>query len=274
MLAAGPPRERDAHVTTSACAALLHNSELALPCRLMELRLTQLTEHTWYLPHHPDANVVQSSIGVIATRNQSLLVDAGNSPRLARRIKAELARCNLPPLSRILYTHHHWDHVYGACEFELPVTAHVICREILKEESQKPWGIEYLHEEIMRNPALVASYNARAKSIDDWTTFRIVVPEETFEKEELIHLDGLTIELEHVGGEHAEDSIVVKVPEDGVMFIGDCYYPPPLHLRTPDSAPSLHILRRLQNYAYNLYVEGHDKPFTQTELLKFLQENN
>jgi glyoxylase-like metal-dependent hydrolase (beta-lactamase superfamily II) len=73
----------------------------------MELKLTQLTEHAWLFPHDPDPNAVQSSIGVITTRNESLLVDAGNSARLVRKLKTELARCNLPPVSRIIYTHHH-----------------------------------------------------------------------------------------------------------------------------------------------------------------------
>jgi glyoxylase-like metal-dependent hydrolase (beta-lactamase superfamily II) len=230
-------------------------------------------EHTWLLPHNPNETAVQSSIGVIVAQNKSLLVDAGNSPRLARKIKTELARLNLPPVFGIIYTHHHWDHVYGACEFDVPVTAHVICKAILEEESKKPWGIEYLREEVRRNPRLTLSYKARANAIDDWQSFRIVVPKGVFEKESLIDLDGLAVELEHVGGEHAEDSIVVKVPEDGVMYIGDCYYPPPLHLRQPDSAPSLNMLRRLQNNTYNLYVEGHDKPFTQAELLNILQAN-
>ncbi|HJR81780.1 MAG TPA: MBL fold metallo-hydrolase [Anaerolineales bacterium] len=236
----------------------------------MELELTKLTEHTWLLPHHPDPATVQSAVGVIATRNESVLVDAGNSPTLARHIKAELARCNLPPVSRILYTHHHWDHIYGACEFGVPVIAHALCRDILEEEVRKPWGMDYLNKEIRRNPKLAVSYTARVKAVEDWGTFRIVVPEEVFEKEAAIDLDGLSIELEHVGGEHAEDSIVVKVPQDKVMFIGDCYYPPPLHLRKPDSAPSLDMLRRLETNTYNLYVEGHDKPFTRAELRKVL----
>ena len=239
----------------------------------MELTLKQLSEHTWYLPHNPDHTAVQSSIGVITTQTKSVLVDAGNSPRLARTIKAELGRNHLPPVSRIIYTHHHWDHIYGACEFDVPVTAHRICKALLEVESKKPWGIEYLNKEIKREPKLKISYRARAKSIEDWEIFRIVVPEDVFESEKVIDLDQLAIELEHVGGEHAEDSIVVKVPEDGVMFIGDCYYPPPFHLRKPDSAPSFDMLRMLQNEAYNLYVEGHDKPFTRAELLKSLLEN-
>lgn len=236
--------------------------------------LTQLSEHVWLLPHNPDESAVQSSIGVVATRNECLLVDAGNSPRLARKLKTELVRCNLPPVTRIIYTHHHWDHVYGACEFGVPVTAHKLCRTILRQEAKKPWGREYLNEEIKRNPKLRLSYRARAKNIEDWKAFRIVVPEDVFDTVTSIQLDGLVIELEHLGGAHAEDSIVVKIPEDGVMFLGDCFYPPPLHLRGPDSAPSFDMLRRIQSSIYDLYVEGHDKPFTRRELLAFLEENS
>jgi glyoxylase-like metal-dependent hydrolase (beta-lactamase superfamily II) len=195
----------------------------------MESKLTQLSKHTWLLPHNPKPNAVQASIGVIAAQKGSVLIDAGNSPRLASRIKAELERCNLPPVSHIIYTHHHFDHVYGACEFDVQVAAHVICKAILEEEARKPWSIEYLDQGIKDNPRLEVTYNARAKSIDDWETFRIVVPEDVFEDKKVIDLDGLTIELEHVGGDHSADSIIVKVPQDEVMFLGDCYYSPPLH---------------------------------------------
>lgn len=240
----------------------------------MELQLTKLTEHIWLFPHDPDPNAIQSSIGVIATHNQSLLIDAGNSPCPVRKVKTEMVRCNLPPVTRIIYSHHHWDHIYGASEFNVPVTAHTLCKDILEEESKKPWGIEYLNEEIRRNPKLAEGYGACARAIEDWGTFRIIVPEDVFEKTGSIRLDGLAIELEHVGGQHAEDSIVVKIPQDGVMFLGDCYYPPPTHLREVNSAPSFEMLERLQNNVYNLYVEGHDRPFTRKELLKMLQEKN
>jgi glyoxylase-like metal-dependent hydrolase (beta-lactamase superfamily II) len=208
---------------------------------------------------------------VIATRKETVLVDAGNSPRLARLLKAELIRVGLPPVSRIIYTHHHWDHTYGACEFDLPVIAHVRCRTYLQAESHKPWSQEYLQEEIRRDPRLTASYQARAHAIEDWNSFRIVLPEELFDQALSIDLDELVLELEHVGGEHADDSIIIRLPQDGVMFLGDCYYPPPLHLRGPDSAPSLEMLRELQNPAYELYVEGHDSPFTYPELIDLLE---
>jgi len=80
--------------------------------------------------------------------------------------------------------------------------------------------------------------------------------------------------LEHVGGYHAEDSIVVKVPRAQVMFLGDCYYPPPLHLRTPEAKASMAMLAALESKEYTLYIEGHDKPLTRAKLLKMLERHS
>ena len=236
----------------------------------MEQDLIQLDDHVWYWPHHPDPNTVQPSIGVIVGQRNSILVDVGNSPAQARRVGAALTQVGIPPVSLIIYTHHHWDHISGACAYSVPVIAHAKCRAILLEEAQKPWSKEYLEELIQQNPKLRVSCEARNRAISDWQNFRIVVPETVFERSKVIELEGLRIELEYLGGQHAEDSIIVKVPQSRVMFIGDCYYPPPLHLRTPESTISNEILSNLVDDGIDLYIEGHDDPTTRNEIVEYL----
>jgi glyoxylase-like metal-dependent hydrolase (beta-lactamase superfamily II) len=238
----------------------------------MTRNLVQLSDNIWLWPHNPDPAAVQASVGIITHGDECMLVDAGNGPALARQIKASLEEQGLPPVTRIVYTHHHWDHVYGACAFEAPAVAHAECRAILEQEAQKPWSSEYLREVIERSPKLETSYGARDRAIKDWSSFRIVLPETVFEEQLQIQLGQLTIELEHVGGRHASDSVVVRVPQARVIFIGDCYYVPPLHLREPDDlTPSIDMLAALESEAYELYVESHDDPFTRAELLEFLE---
>ena len=117
------------------------------------------------------------------------------------------------------------------------------------------------------------SCEARARAIRDWSAFRIVIPDRVFSKVEFINLDGVQIELSHVGGKHAKDSIIVKVPQAQVMFIGDCYYPPPLHLRGPGEAPSTSLLKTIMDDAYDIYVEGHDYPVSRMEYVEFLKQS-
>jgi glyoxylase-like metal-dependent hydrolase (beta-lactamase superfamily II) len=234
--------------------------------------LIQLGQNIWLFTHDPAPDKVQSAVGLIVDTDETVLVDAGNSPRLARRIKEEIRWHQLPEVGRIIYTHHHWDHISGACEFQVPVIAHASCRTILLEEAEKPWSSEYLMQEIKRNPRLKISNKAQDRAIRNWEEFHIIVPDIVFESSARIELDQVTIELEYVGGGHAEDSIIVKAPEARIMFLGDCYYPPPLHLRTGRPVPDVAMLRSLEDAEYELYVEGHDDPFTRAELLEFLEE--
>jgi glyoxylase-like metal-dependent hydrolase (beta-lactamase superfamily II) len=105
----------------------------------MAIKLTQLSDNVWLWPGYREPAGEGAAVGVIAGQGETVLVDAGNSPRVARQLKEALSQAGLPRVSRIIYTHHHWDHVYGACEFDAPVVAHVVCREILLEGTEKPW---------------------------------------------------------------------------------------------------------------------------------------
>ena len=238
----------------------------------MKQKLIQLTDDTWLWPHDPSYHAVQSSVGIIHCGTETVLVDAGNSPQLARKIQSSLIASGFPPVSQIIYTHHHWDHIFGACTFQAPVIAHQLCKSILAKEAKKPWSTGYLHQQIKENPKLKVSYTALERAVGDWDDFNIVVPEITFQDTFTLQCDDTRIELEHVGGQHAEDSIVVRVPHAGVLFLGDCYYPPPLHLQTSKSKPSLNILNDLQSEDYSLYVSGHAKPLTQAILLRRLKQ--
>ncbi|NIM95813.1 MAG: MBL fold metallo-hydrolase [Anaerolineales bacterium] len=237
----------------------------------MDNQLLQLTESTWLFPHHPNFRRVQASIGVVTSGDETLLVDAGNGPATAKHVKKAIQDVNLPEVTQIVYTHHHWDHVYGACEFDVSVVAHQCCREILLEESKKPWSLDYLREVIRKEPKLRVSFKAKERAVKNWDRFRIVVPEIIFTKSKRLRVGKVDVLLEHVGGDHADDSIVVKVPDEGVIFLGDCYYIPPLHLREPTSTISRAMLTSLADQNYSLYVEGHDAPYTRAELLEFLE---
>jgi glyoxylase-like metal-dependent hydrolase (beta-lactamase superfamily II) len=240
---------------------------------MMKQGLIHITENIFLWPHHPDPRRVQPSIGIIVGEQETILVDAGNSPTIANQLKKALKARGLPDVSSIIYTHNHWDHVSGACAFDVPVTAHVLCRSILLEEAKKPWGPEYIRQEIIRTPKRRTSLKARDRAIRDWDTFRMIIPNDIFETTKTIPLDHTTLELVHVGGAHSADSIIIKIPEAKVMFLGDCYFPPPLHLRRPGETFSMSMLQSFVQEHYSIYIDSHNDPSTRQGLLNFLEEN-
>ncbi len=238
----------------------------------MTAQLAQIAPNVWVFPPDPDPAQVQPAVGVISTATRTILVDAGNGPRHARRIAAALADIDAPPVRAVIYTHHHWDHVFGANAFGVPAIAHDHCRALLLHTATEPWSERYLRDAIAWNPLLEMIYTAMGRAVDDWRGFAVVVPTVTFSHTMRLHVDEVSIELEHVGGQHAEDSIVVRVPEAQVLFLGDCVYPPPLHLRTPDAAPDWAMLRRfLEDEAIELYLGAHNRePASKADLRALL----
>lgn len=234
--------------------------------------LVQLANHVWLYPRDPEPDKVQPNVGVIITERQTVLVDAGNSPRQARRILLALDERRAPPVSSVIYTHHHWDHVFGGQVYGTPIIGHELCRKQLAELAGKPWGQAYLQEELQRTPAREVGLRAMSRAIDDWRGFRLTPPEVTLTRHLRLHLDGVTVEIEHVGGQHAPDSLIVRVPEARVMFVSDCYYPPPPHQRKPSDTLDWDMIERLAGEAMDIFVDGHGDPRSREEFRRLATE--
>jgi glyoxylase-like metal-dependent hydrolase (beta-lactamase superfamily II) len=155
----------------------------------------------------------------------------------------------------LVYTHHHWDHVWGACAWpDVEIVGHETAQPLLQAESARPWSHRYLHEQVAANPRLAPSFEARACAIHSWSDFEVLPPTLIFSRQ---HTLPTGVKLRHVGGRHAPDSIVVAVPDSSVMLLGDCFYPPPLHLRTADDGLDEDQLRGLLDEQYEWYVDSH-----------------
>ena len=220
--------------------------------------LQHLAGRVWLAPHDPDPENIQASVAVIADDSGSVVVDAGHSPFVAREIQRDIRAAGLPEARTLIYTHHHWDHVWGACAWpDVEVIGHESGRGLLEQESQRPWSHEYLRQCVAEEPRLGPSFRARALAVTSWDGFSVRPPDRTFVDD--LRLPG-GIEVRHVGGRHAEDSTVVGVPDSQVLLLGDCYFPPPFHLRNPSDGPDLAMLRSLIDERYTWYVDSHDDP--------------
>jgi glyoxylase-like metal-dependent hydrolase (beta-lactamase superfamily II) len=102
--------------------------------------------------------------------------------------------------------------------------------------------------------------------METWDGFTVLPPRRVF-TDELTLPTG--VRLRHVGGAHAPDSTIVLVPDSSVALLGDCYYPPPAHLRAPDDAPDLAMVGGLVRDEYGWYVDSHNEPWTLDQARSF-----
>jgi glyoxylase-like metal-dependent hydrolase (beta-lactamase superfamily II) len=236
--------------------------------------LHQITDHIWFFPPHSDPEVVQPGVGIILTPSETILVDAGSSPRHARQIRAVLREMEAPPVRTVIYTHHHWDHTFGGQIWDgCQIIAHEQCRALLHEHyGSQPWGHRYIQEQSYLNPAWAAGLRAMDRAVDDWGRFQLKLPNTTFTNDLTLFVNERTFHLVHVGGRHAPDSIVVEV--NGVIFAGDCFYPPPLSVRQPGDTLDFAMIERLLARNAAAYIDAHGSPRTHAEFARLLDERH
>jgi glyoxylase-like metal-dependent hydrolase (beta-lactamase superfamily II) len=227
--------------------------------------LIQLTPHAWYLPHDPDQARVQPAIGVIVSEAGTILIDAGNSPQHARHLVDALNASGAPPVSQVIYTHFHWDHIFGAQVFNVPILAHETCRQRVEKYIAQPWSAEYVASMVAKNNRSSYAYKRMGELIHDWAAFEIRPPTDVFsEKKMTFDFAGLPVELEHVGGHHTNDSTVVRVED--VVFLSDCVYP--LETKGFD----FDMIQRFIDEDHAHYVLGHSAKVDQAGLRAKLDE--
>jgi glyoxylase-like metal-dependent hydrolase (beta-lactamase superfamily II) len=115
--------------------------------------------------------------------------------------------------------------------------------------------------------------DAIIEAVEDFRDFRVCLPTMYFSKAMTLHTGLFRVELVHVGGVHAEDSVIVKIPEAGVMFLGDSYYPPVYFERTPENDHlDVAMLESFLEEGYSWYVDGHGKPRTMAQMQELINE--
>lgn len=228
---------------------------------------TKITEHVCWLPPGPPD---KPSLCAVAGERSTLWLDAGSSAMHARGFLDWLSGQGVHPPAFVVFTHSHWDHVFGAAELGAIVVAHSLTAEALRELAKTDWSDEALDSRVDRGEVSAAHAENVKEELPSPRDVRIAPADVVFEDGLDFDLGGATVRVRHVGGDHALDSCVMYVEPDGVLFLGDCLYEAPSGGLT-DLAPALH--RTVLSFEANLFVEGHSETvLTRGELEKVIRE--
>ena len=93
--------------------------------------LNRISEHVYWLS--PDGATDRPTLGAIVGKRATLIVDAGNSAAHAKLFLGELAKLETAKPKYVMLTHWHWDHVFGASAFEVPIFACHETQRVIEE---------------------------------------------------------------------------------------------------------------------------------------------
>lgn len=152
-----------------------------------------------------------SNAGFVVTPAGVVVVDALGSPALADRLLAEIRKVTPLPVTHVVLTHFHADHIYGLQAFKAvgaKVLAHQGARDYLASDTAR-----------LR---LQASRTELAPWIDERT--RLVEPDEWLAGPRELVVGGVKLQLVPVGPSHTPEDLVVYLPSEKVLFAGDLVF--------------------------------------------------
>ena len=146
----------------------------------------KVTDNVYYFRHGGyQAMFVVTPDGVIATD------PIGYANAQAPQIYLdEIRKITSAPIRNVIYSHHHYDHITGGKPF-------------------KDAGAVF-----------IAHRNAKAH-LAELKNPNIVMPDEVVDERRTIELGGVRVDLIYVGKNHSDNSLVVLVPKDKILFAVD-----------------------------------------------------
>jgi glyoxylase-like metal-dependent hydrolase (beta-lactamase superfamily II) len=213
---------------------------------------SRLTEHVyWFPPGPPD----RPSLCAVAGDRRTIWLDAGSSASHTGEFLRFLDDALVARPSHVALTHSHWDHVFGADALGAHVVAHERTAAYLEQLAATDWSDEALDRRVASgesSPAHAENVKAELPAPRD---VRIAPAEIVFRDGLDFDLGGTRVRVRHLGGDHADDSSVMYVEPDGLLFLGDCLYEAPSGGYTAECA--LPLVESVRGFGAELFVEGH-----------------
>ena len=186
--------------------------------------MKQIGERFYY--QTPVSETDRPILGMVVGDEKSLMIDAGNSEAHAHYFLEELLKRGIKKPDMLALTHWHWDHIFGLSALRETVSISSLqTKEAMAKLIPLSWTDDDLDQRVAEGTEIEFCATAIKKEFVSQRNITITLPNVTFEGKLEIDLGGVTCILQHVGGNHAEDSVVVYIKEEKILFLGDCFYP-------------------------------------------------
>lgn len=227
----------------------------------MRTGLQRISKHVWIFPM--DSPKDRPNLGYILGETSALAVDAGHSSSHVQDFYDALTKKGLPLPDLTVITHWHWDHTFGmhavhGRTLALPETNRRLS-EIRQKMDQDPDTVSRF---LISDPSIRREYAGNVP-------VAVVPSDEEIAADQTIDLGNVQVELCLSPSPHTQDCLLVFVPGDKVLFVGDAQLGEfPSWKMDWDKLAAL--AEKVRGFDAEVVIDGHWMPYTKEQYLSEL----
>ena len=224
----------------------------------MRSRLQRIGEHTWVYLFESEKD--RPNLGYIKGENAALAVDAGHSSSHVMDFYSALEEEMLPLPDLTVITHWHWDHTFGMHAVHGKTMARPETNKLLQEISHRIQNVPGYAKQFLNSDACIRREYAGNVPL------KVVCSDEEITKDVCLDLGNVSARICYAGSPHTEDALLIYVPEDRIVYIGDAQLG-----EFPSWRMNFERLESLKEQIRTLdvktVIDGHWNPYTKEEFL-------
>ena len=216
----------------------------------------EVTPRVWYVQGEPGmasaANEgFNSNAGFVATDEGIVVIDALGTPALGEAFVRAIRTVSRAPIKRVIVTHYHADHFYGL--------------EAFKKAGAEVWAHRSALEYFDSGEA-ARRHEQRSRDLFPWVDEKmpLVRADRWIDGDTRFAVGGVQFEVLHMGPAHSAEDLIVVLPGEGVIFVGDILFTGRIpFVGEADSRRWLERIDRLLALQPRVMVTGHGRVSTE-----------
>lgn len=226
------------------------------------MKLKKLNDKVYYYPHQPETD--RPMLVYLKGGRITLAVDAGNSVAHVDEFYQSLEAEGFRKPDVTVITHWHWDHTFGMHRIHGLSIAHCKTNAFLEREKARLSDDAYLQFLKKDDECLNREYDGNREIV-------IALPDIQFRNELTLNLGGMTARVFHAESPHSEDTVLIYVPEEKILFLGDSTSEDFYNDGYMDRGKLNSLIKLIESHDCDYCILSHTEPLTKTDLLQYLK---
>lgn len=211
-------------------------------------------------------------LGFIKGDKYCLAVDAGNSKAHKELFYKYLDEHKLPLPDYTIITHYHWDHTFAMHSIHGKSLVLESCNKKLEDMKTWIWTNEEMYKRIEQGLDIEFCREHIVKEYEDLSEIKVTTGDLLFKYELVLNLGGIECILKHIPSPHTDDAVIVYIPSEKVLFVGDAGYGDFNYLDGAfDKLKLKSYIEVIESLDFEKYIISHDEIETKESILESLK---